>query len=72
MPEMQGGLGRRLCANTPYERRTNHQAAVLVELAVIYSTVFGRDACRTYFALVGIAEPICTRIFAHHCRRRPL
>jgi hypothetical protein len=69
---MTGGMSRGRCVNAPYERRSDRIAAMVVDVAVIYANVFGRNACLSYFAMAGIEEAICKRIFARHCRRRPL
>lgn len=67
-----GGIKLGRCFSAPYERRCDRVAAMVVEVAVIYASVFGRNACLNYFAIAGIEEAICKRIFARHCRRRPL
>lgn len=54
----------------PLERRSDAINAALVQVAIIYSKVFGVHGCLQYFTIVGIKPELARRIFEDRCRRR--
>jgi hypothetical protein len=54
----------------PLERRSDAFNAALVEVAIVYSKVFGPQGCVQYFGMVGIKPELARRIVENRCRRR--
>jgi hypothetical protein len=56
----------------PLERRMDGTKAMLVDVALIYCTVFGPGASLQYFTHLHIGPELTLRLLHGPCRRRPL